>query len=544
MTRRRFVPDVVLWGLVFALFAVFAAWRSPVPGVNEPHYLCKAKHFWDPAWCARDLFLCSADAHWTFYATAGALTGVLSFEQLAWFGRLLVSGGLAFAWIRLAGSVVKHPLSVFVSACFFVALQATGNLSGEWLLGGFESKGLAYVALLLAIAAACRNSYREAGVATGVAICFHPVIGVWGLLSLLGAGVAGWCMRTIFAPLCASRDATGKEGAESLPPTARSWRAAVVPAVLCLTCSLPGLIPAVAMLTRAPTRDEQRQADRLQVFDRLNHHLDPAEFSRSAYRMYAGLLAVWLVLGLTGATTSAQQFLTRFILATLAIALAGLVIGFLWRDPGLLKFYPFRLFDLFLPMAVAMLAAGFLERMAHATGLNRGGRIASSTAGPVLAVSALAWSFAAPGRVENAAGWKRQNWDAFVDACHWIDRHVPADALCLTPKYNVGFKWYAQRAEYVTWKDCPQDAAGILEWKERLDKVVRWRSMHFDAGFSATAFAQFNDETGVEYVLSVNTDPWRREPIYRNRVFSVYALHTGARHTLPDATPAVLPGPP
>jgi hypothetical protein len=300
----------------------------------------------------------------------------------------------------------------------------------------------------------------------------------------------------------------------------------LVPAVLCLAFSLPGLIPAVAMLAQAPSRDEQRQADALQVFDRLNHHLDPIEIPRSAYLMYAGLLAVWLALGLAGDTTPAQRFLTRFILATLAIALAGLFVGLKLRNPGLMKFYPFRIFDIFLPLAVSINAMACLDRVAGATGLRRGWRNAARATALALTIASLWWSFAAPGRVDNAARWHPRNWADFVDACEWIDQHIPADALFLTPKYNVGFKWYAQRAEYAAWKDCPQDAAGILVWKSRLDTILRWRSKYIekDNGFSETAFAELNAETGIEYVLAWNTDAWRIKPVYRNRGLSVYAF--------------------
>jgi hypothetical protein len=155
-------------------------------------------------------------------------------------------------------------------------------------------------------------------------------------------------------------------------------------------------------------------------------------------------------------------------------------------------------------------------------GFNPAWRKLAGVAGPALATASLVWSFFALGRDTNAARWQRHNWGEFVDACRWIDQNAPADALCLTPRYNVGFKWYAQRAEYVTWKDCPQDATGILEWKERLDAVLRWRSSCIDDGFSAAAFDRLHDETGVEYVLAWNNDPWHLKPVYRNQRFSVY----------------------
>ncbi len=536
MTRRELAERLVAWGLVLALFATFAAWRSPIPGVNEPHYLGKAKHFWDPAWCARDLFLNSSDAHWVFFATIGPLTRVCSLDQVAWIGRILVWSGLAFAWVRLAKLFVRRTPYIVAAAALFVALQATGDLSGEWLLGGVEAKGFAYVALLLAIAAGCRGSLREAGVEVGLAISFHPVVGVWGLVSLVGAAVADRCMRRLFMARPAVPIAKKPDGVASAGNSAKSWRKVILPAILCLACALPGLIPAVAVLAQAPSREEQRQADHLQVFDRLKHHLDPMKIDQFAYLMYAVMLAVWLALGLAGDTTAAERFFTRFVLATLAIALAGLFVGIMLRNAGLMKFYPFRLFDLLLPIAVSINVMAGLERLSDATQFHPLCGVLARVCAFALAIASLNWSFYAPNRDENEARWQRKsrdenaarwhpkNWTDFVDACRWMDEHVPADALCLTPKYNVGFKWYAQRAEYATWKDCPQDAAGILRWKERLDNIARWREKYIEEGFSEAAFAELNSQTGIDYVLAWNIDAWRIKPIYRNRGLSVYAF--------------------
>ena len=36
---------------VFLSFTLDSFARYPIPGPNESHYLCKAKHYWDPEWC-------------------------------------------------------------------------------------------------------------------------------------------------------------------------------------------------------------------------------------------------------------------------------------------------------------------------------------------------------------------------------------------------------------------------------------------------------------------------------------------------------------
>src|SRR5437773_1766592 len=85
--RGRLIVEVLL---IFAVFFLHGAW--PVPDVNEPHYLSKAKHYWDSSWCANDFFVNTADAHQVFYWTFGWLTRFLSLDAVAWVGRLFTWG--------------------------------------------------------------------------------------------------------------------------------------------------------------------------------------------------------------------------------------------------------------------------------------------------------------------------------------------------------------------------------------------------------------------------------------------------------------------
>ena len=56
MPRRQAILESLA---IFALFCVQGAW--PVPEVNEPYYLGKAIHYWNPHWAAGDWFLQTAD---------------------------------------------------------------------------------------------------------------------------------------------------------------------------------------------------------------------------------------------------------------------------------------------------------------------------------------------------------------------------------------------------------------------------------------------------------------------------------------------------
>ena len=57
-----------------------------MPDVNEPYYLGKAIHFWNPNWAAGDFFLNTKDTHIVFYVSVGWLSRWLSPTALGRYG--------------------------------------------------------------------------------------------------------------------------------------------------------------------------------------------------------------------------------------------------------------------------------------------------------------------------------------------------------------------------------------------------------------------------------------------------------------------------
>ncbi len=196
-------------GLVFLVFFIQGA--VPVPEVNEPYYLGKAIHFWNPHWAANDFFLNTADCHKVFYFTFGWLALWLAPPALAWTGRLLTWALLAWAWRRLSFAVVPRawwavPTAVLLMvltkgfpfcpidpataegwrAVLLVVLTKGFPMAGEWLIGGVEAKGFAYVLVFLGLEAILRNRWRGPWLLLGGASAFHVLVGGW---SALAAGV-------------------------------------------------------------------------------------------------------------------------------------------------------------------------------------------------------------------------------------------------------------------------------------------------------------------------------------------------------------------
>ncbi len=174
--------------VVAALFFTAALLNSSIPGVGEPHYLSKAKAFAQPDWCSRDFFLTSSNAHYVFYVLVGPLTRIVSLESVALIGRGLQFLMLACGWTMLGRTIGLDCRRQIMSAAIFTVLTMLGNFSGEWILGGFESKVPAWSLCLMTMHFWIRSQLQprhqsfdviKAGVCCGLACALHPVVGIW-----------------------------------------------------------------------------------------------------------------------------------------------------------------------------------------------------------------------------------------------------------------------------------------------------------------------------------------------------------------------------
>ena len=181
-SRRQILIEIVL---IFAVFCIQGA--RPVPDVNEPYYLGKAIHYWNPDWLRGDFFMESADTHKVFYFTFGWLSLCMSPVALAWTGRILTWLLLAWAWRRLSVAILPRPWYSVLSAALFACLMDRCHMAGEWVIGGVEAKGFAYVLVLLGVESLVRNRWNRALVMLGAASAFHVLVGGW---SVVAAAVA------------------------------------------------------------------------------------------------------------------------------------------------------------------------------------------------------------------------------------------------------------------------------------------------------------------------------------------------------------------
>jgi hypothetical protein len=120
-----------------------------------------------------------------------------------------------------------------------------------------------------------------------------------------------------------------------------------------------------------------------------------------------------------------------------------------------------------------------------------------------------------PARAER--GMQGVELAAWRDVCAWIRANTPGDACFVTPIEAETFKWQAQRGQFVNWKDIPQDARGIVEWKRRIDAVVKTRG-------KPEALRQLAAEHGVAYVLLGRSEALEGMADYANARYRVYRV--------------------
>ena len=513
-TKQLAIQILAVWASLLSYSFV----RSPVPAINEPHYLTKARHFVEPEWCDRDLFVSSRDAHVVFLQLMGPIAQH-SLLTAAITGRLVGYLVLAVGWVLLLNCYLHDRWACVLSLWVLMVIVTIGNFSGEWIIGGIESKipafGFALASLALLINRHSITAHCCAGCLAGLAVSLHPVVGGWNIVAI---GLVLVTARVI----------------EKRPIPFGSLSAFGIGSIV---CSLPGLIPALRLVT---VKSEHSQtANFIQVFGRLRHHLDPMDFPVQSWVMY-------LILGITFVALLRLQrrnenapdkfwnnqnnvLLRNYIIATLLIALVGLAIGFGPRPAGkmpyyeiraaLLKFYPFRLFDIALPIAVSILMVGVFSKLFAEKSTIFRRRIVIALAVAVITTLIAPNKDRYPGRMSRA---KRTDW---LEACAWANANIRSDAVVLTPSRSFAFKWYAQRAEFVNYKDCPQDADGIMEWNTRLGQIHDWASDQYDdRKYSAGDLNILKDQYGITHLLVDHLGPMSMAPDFENRFYRLYEI--------------------
>jgi hypothetical protein len=506
--------------LLVTLFFVYAGDLPPM--VNEAHYLVKAKNFWQPDWCQADLFAASGKEHTTFYVLFCWPTQFVSLEATAWIGRVVGWCMLAFGLLRLTRTLIPQRYAALGVAVAWIAGVEYGNLAGEWVVGGIEAKVPAYGLVLLGLAELVHRRWRRVWIYLGAASAFHVLTGGWSVIAAMIAWWAGERKRVDAVPL-------------------------FTPALfLGGAIALFGLVPA-AMLTIGASSEDSAAAAKIYSYMRIRHHLLPADFNGEWYLRHGVLLVVTFVLASSCWRDLRIRSLGWFTIGAVMIAGVGLLVGLLPAvmpdlAAKLLRYYWFRLTDAIVPLLFGILIVRYVLDSHHTrkcvgiallmiatllVGFSSYQNTRSSVP-PSASNSLLGIDLTASAEVE------QQVFRDWLAVCRWAKWSSGPDEVFLTPRHQQTFKWYAERAEVVNWKDVPQDATSLREWSRRFQEIFPPRLGSTRVTIQYASLRQYRAQYGVRYLIVDQRVVGRNLPLVRiyptsyetNDTFAVYEMPT------------------
>jgi hypothetical protein len=549
-----------VWVEVALIVAVFfAAVGDRPPHVNESHYLCRLKHYWNPSWGAGDLFLESTDTQLLLIWMLGWVTRFASLTTTAWIGRVLAWTATAWAWQRLSWRVAPRRFVSVLSAALMIGLTFYCHFAGEWVVGGVEAKCFAYAFVFMALRDVIDTEWNWAWLWLGAATAFHPLVGGWSGIICVGIWLIdvwrGLAQSPHPGPLPEGEGERGPHAALAL----RERVLAMLPGLIVGgAIGLVGIVPALMLTWHVPA-DVVAESSRIYVFDRLPHHLAPLTLpSEERTRRLTGhaILLVtmlglwWLTRGLRcdeDESSNSQrpcglaaldpshpiQCILLFALGALVLAAIGLMIEITLQSQPLLaakllRYYWFRMTDIAAAMAVALqitvLVCVGLERRRLWALPALVGAIVLAAWFPVNACWLRVTSPNSP------TDQKIMDYPAWVEVCDWVVANTPPDALFITPRLNSSFRWRTGRPEVANRKDIPQDAASIVEWSRRLKDV--YGTEFGGVPYMVDSIADLGDERVLEiaqkyhahFVLSDRKQLLKLPVAFQNEEYIVYRI--------------------
>ncbi len=471
------------------------------------------------SWLPHDWYL-SLDIGYRqlFNAIAGYFIAWFDFQWGNYALRIALYASFCFAFLRLAKANVMPPLATLLAFLLFVHFQSIAW--DEWIIGGSETKTLAYTFSLLAIAYTTEYRYRWALVFAGLATSFHVLVGIY----------ASFCLGLAILALPSHRR-------HFLEILKSSW--------LWFIFSANGLYFLIVSQLNAELPANPAMAWEYYVKFRVPHHTLPEYWlkSQNTWIFYVSLIASiapFLINELRSMRILAAQLLGCYLLILIGLLLyqAG--------DETTMRYFFFRYADTMIPLVTFCITAAtfisMLKRLEEQFSL----ATAPLTQWAKLAgyfFIALSLSYASYKFVRTMQ-WHHQQTDRPEIASRkavnsWIKNTLTQDVVILIPPFLQEFYVEAQRSPFVSFKHTPQSALNMAEWITRMELLNQGplpiESLPgFDArddvhrhyfSLSPSAIEAIHQAyPEITHLLSSSESDYPFPLLYGNDVYKVYAL--------------------
>jgi hypothetical protein len=498
---------------LLASVLVLAPALGPVPSSNENGYLLYFLRLWDPTFLSRDwTFAGPFYGHLIFSYLFGSLTTVFSLETVAWIGRVLSWSLILVALLEL-GKHFAIPLWMISFSIFLWLLYQQSPVGGEWVLGTFEAKCIAYIFLFFGLSELMKGRDLLGSFLLGLCFTFHSVVGMWALLAV---GLSVLCLRYSVARLLKM-------------------------AACVLVSAAPGLIVTLPTIS-GDWALSQEQAKFLALVA-APFHLDPASFpKRDVFLLLVLFSFNWLYFRSTPDNKS-LRFLNYFLLFLGLFSLMG-VVARLTGHYRFLFYFPFRLFPVFVPLFFFFCLMGVCH---HRSLSRREGRWLLT-----LGILALLCLPSAIGQLMDQT--KRHygywvgyyDWDDLQKSFIWVSENTPKTSIVILPPWRKESFYLSRRATIANWAWPRMDR--FQEWQERIKALIgdfsledehlgsKWED-HYDQ-LSENEIASIVAKYGGDYLVSEST--YTYPVLFQSGTYKVYSLPASmTRSTEPLNSPHI-----
>lgn len=494
---------------LLASVLVLAPSLGPVPSSNENVYLLFLGQQWDPTLLARDwTFAGPYYGHLIFSFLFGSLTVVFSLETVGWIGRILSWSLILIAFIRL-GRHFEIPLWMISLGIFLWLLYQQSPVGGEFVLGTFEAKSIAYIFLFFSLSELIKGRDVLGSFLLGLCFTFHGVVGMWALLAV---GLSVLFLRY---------------------PVARL----VKMAACVLVSAAPGLIVIWPTISGNWTLS-QEQAKFLALVA-APFHMDPLSFpKRDVFLLLILFCFNWLYFR-SVPNNKTLRFLNYFLLFLGLFSLMG-VIARLTGFYRFLFYFPFRLFPVFVPLFFFFCLMSVCH---HGQALARPAGRWLLTVGIValLCLPAAMGQFIHQAELHYRMWATYYDWDDLQKSFLWVSENTPKDSTIILPPWRKESFYLSKRATIAHWASPRFDR--FAEWQERIralmgdfsiedDHLLKKWEDHYNQ-LSETEIASIAAKYGGDYLVSEGT--YAYPILFDSGTYKVYSLpRNGLRSSQPS----------
>jgi hypothetical protein len=493
-------------GLIVVILSIFYIGFHPY--FNEEIYFGFSKAYMDPQWIpGSTLFTDFAGTRILFQVISGFVLHFISFEQMAFFGRLLGYILLAFPVAAIGKHLrINNIILVFWLTVFYIPQQ--NFYAGEWVFGGFETKIIAYVFVFWSIWFLFKERFLPAILFAVIAIYWHMLVGGWYTLYLFIYLLITYRIRKKFI----------------------------------LYWFYAGLIllPFVIYIYLGLMKGNENIINGVNIgylyaYVRNPHHIGILKNWDYFYHYHAGKVALALIafvmaLGVYSKQLPAKyKWINTFLIIILAQNLLFLVVALFDKNGFVARFYPWR--GSLLAMFLFQLATLLLLRHLWIPKLYRLIKVRfprfsrnafySLQMSLFLTISLVTLAFKVDERIEkariNQPGWTEV--DALASNLKEVSK--PGDMFMLLGDetlYNLSIPRKAERDVYYFYRCIPSQTQSIYEWYCRgleQDKIKA----------NIEYLAKSGLDKKIDFIVSTtNLDADFLEEVYKSDAYRIYKI--------------------